>query len=395
MLIPSISFFLIIAYAGLLWAYHRAWKDLPESNLLKGFKPTSPITILIPARNEAAKIRACLESILNGNYPNNLLKIIVLDDFSADNTAQLVRQLPENFSRGLGTGSSISCIQLADYLPAEAQFTANKKKALELGVAQAQTDIIVSTDADCEMPENWLKHLAFAFENPNTQLVCAPVLFHQETNLLQRFQSLDFLGMMGITGAGYQLGWHQMANGANLAYRKTAFETVGGYSGNAHLASGDDMFLVQKVEAKWPGSVAFLKSPEAAVQTEAAPDLRSFWNQRLRWGTKNAAMPSWPMRLSLLLVFLFCWSIWLNLATTLACAMVGVLANNLWLLLFQITVKAVFDYFFLKEMCRFFNRMDLMRWFLPSFFLHTAYIPILGTASLFFKKYEWKARRAQ
>jgi cellulose synthase/poly-beta-1,6-N-acetylglucosamine synthase-like glycosyltransferase len=379
-----------IAYAYLIRTYRQAWKAIPE--MPKPSNPQIPITILIPARNEATKIRACLESILNGNYPQNLLKITVLDDFSADNTAQLVRQLPEKLQL---SGSSISYIQLAGYLPAEAQFTANKKKALELGIAQAQTEIIVSTDADCEVPKNWLRHLAIAFENPDTQLVCAPVLFHRETNLLQRFQSLDFLGMMGITGAGYQLGWHQMANGANLAYRKTAFETVGGYSGNAHLASGDDMFLVQKVEAKWPGSVVFLKSLEAAVQTEAAPDLRSFWNQRLRWGTKNAAMPSWPMRLSLLLVFLFCWSIWLNLVVALAFAVVGVMANNLWLFLFQITVKVVFDYFFLKEMCHFFNRKDLMRWFLPSFFLHTAYIPILGTASLFFKKYEWKARRAQ
>lgn len=389
MLIQTLSPLFTLSYVLLLTVYRQAWKVIPEVNLPKNFHPKPPITILIPAHNEAAKIRACLESILKGNYPHNLVKIIVLDDFSADETVQRVRQLSESFSRGLGTECSVSCIQLADHLPASARLTANKKKALELGVAHAQTEIIVSTDADCEVPENWLKHLAFAFENPDTQMVCAPVLFHRETNLFQRFQSLDFLGMMGITGAGYQLGWHQMANGANLAYRKTAFETVGGYTGNEHLASGDDMFLVQKVAARWPGSVVFLKSPEAAVRTEAAPDFRSFWNQRLRWGTKNAALPSWPLRLSLLLVFLFCWSIWIHLGL----ALFGVLPWQVFVI--QLIVKAVCDYAFLLDLCRFFNRKDLMRWFLPSFLMHTSYIPILGTASLFFKKYEWKTRSVE
>ena len=111
---------------------------------------------------------------------------------------------------------------------------------------------------------------------------------------------------------------------------------MGGYTGNAHLASGHDMFLVQKVAKRWPGSVSFLKSHEATVLTEAAPDWKAFWQQRLRWGTKNTAIQNWPLRLSLLTVFLFCWSIWVNLGLALACAVVGIFANNLWMLLFQI-----------------------------------------------------------
>ncbi|MBC7776590.1 MAG: glycosyltransferase [Phycisphaerae bacterium] len=391
-----------IAYAALLLAYRWGWRALPERGLSEGFEPQTTITLLIPARNEAENIGLCLRSVLDGTYPPNLLEIIVLDDFSEDETVELVHQLPESLEL---LGSSISSICLADHLPPEARFTPNKKKAIELGVAQATGEIIVTTDADCIVPKEWLFLIASAFENPQTQIVCAPVAFHREKNLLQRFQSLDFLGLMGITGAGHQMGWHTMANGANLAFRKQVFEAVGGYAGNKHLASGDDMFLVQKVAARWPDSVTFLKSLEATVLTEAVPTWRAFWQQRLRWGTKNAALPSWPLRLSLLTVFLFCWSIWVNLAWGIAYTLVGVLANNqaavvsvlansLWVFLFQITVKAFFDYFFLSEMCRFFKREDLLRWFLPSFFLHTAYIALLGTASIFSKKYEWKGRRS-
>ena len=42
---------------------------------------------------------------------------------------------------------------------------------------------------------------------------------------------------------------------------------------------------------------------------------------------------------------------------------------------------------------RFFARTDLMRSFLPAFFLHIAYIAGLGAASLFARRYEWKGRR--
>lgn len=388
--------FLALAYAALLTVYRRAWLALAEWQLPAGFEPKTLITVLVPARNEAGSIEACLQSILAGNYPPNLLEIIVLDDFSEDGTAEIAHQLP---------GSSISCINLADHLPPKAQFSPNKKKAIELGIAKAKGKIIVTTDADCVAPKDWLLLIAHVFENAKIKMICAPVAFHREKNLLQRFQSLDFLGLMGITGAGAQLGWHHMANGANLAYRKEVFEEIGGYAGNENLASGDDMFLVQKVAARWPGGVAFLKSHGATVFTEAAPDFPSFWNQRLRWGTKNAAIANWPMRLSLLLVFIFCWSIWVNLAMAIISAtgflpihthsaVVGVPANNFQVFLFQIAIKAVFDYLFLSEMCSFFKRKELLRWFLPSFLLHTAYIPIIGTASLFFKKYNWKGRRS-
>ncbi|MDO8366417.1 MAG: glycosyltransferase [Saprospiraceae bacterium] len=384
-----------ITYGYLLIVYRRGWKALPTVRFQKDFDEKTSITVLIPARNEAGNMEACLRSVLGGSYPHNLLEVIVLDDFSEDKTAEIVQQLSESLiPKKSGSGSSISCIRLADQLPPEARFQPNKKKAIQLGVARAKGEIIVTTDADCIVPKDWLRHIAYAFENAPIKMVCGPVVFHHENNLLQRFQSLDFLGLMGITGAGYPLGWHQMANGANLAYRKEAFEAVNGYAGNEHLASGDDMFLVQKVAKRWPGSIAFLKNSDATVLTEAAPGLHSFWQQRLRWGTKNAALPNWPLRLSLLTVFLFCWSIWINLAFIFFYLWTDKAYIILWIFLFQIAVKAFFDYVFLSEMCRFFNRKDLLRWFWPSFFMHTAYIPLVGTASIFMKKYQWKGRRA-
>lgn len=378
-ILPS---FLALGYTTLLIAYRQGWRAIAPSSIPIVFVPSLRITVLIPARNEAARIAECLQAILKNHYPIHLLNIIVLDDFSTDDTLKTVAGLQTDYPL-------ISAIKLADYLPAEACETANKKAAIALGVAHASGEIIACTDADCFVSKDWLTHISAAFEDKKVQMVCGPVQFHRETTILQRFQSLDFMGLMGITGAGLYFGWHIMANGANLAYRKSAFEAVHGYVGNESVASGDDLFLAQKVSKKWPKSILFLKNKAASVYTEAMPNPAAFWQQRLRWGTKNAALPDWPLRLSLLWVFLFCWAL-LGL-------FFGVLTGQIPLQTWAICLflKAIADFLLLREMSDWFGRRDLMRWFLPAFILHTLYIPMVGTASIFTKKYRWKGRTVQ
>lgn len=381
--------------------YLRGWRALPVWQMPKDFEPRAFVSVVIAARNEAANIEPCLRSVMQGTYPSDLLEIIVVDDFSEDDTAEKVRQL-----QGARDKPIVRLIRLSD-LPSGA----GKKAALTAGIAQARGPLIVTTDADCVAPEDWLRYVVSRFhpgpppsagqalsspaEGGGPGLLVAPVAFHRETTLFQRFQSLDFLGLMGIAGAGIHDGFQRMGNGANLAFPKAVFEDVGGYAGSEHLASGDDMFLIAKINRRCPGSVFFLKNAAATVLTEAKPGLRSFVRQRLRWGTKNAALSEWPVRLVLLAVFLFCWSILINSVL----AVVSVISRGdmspLATLTGQLTAKAVFDYLFLREMCRFFGRRDLLRWFVPSFFLHTLYIPALGAAALLWRTYEWKGRRVR
>ena len=371
--------FLAVGYFVLLSAYRLGWRAIAPPLVPAVFVPKFRITVLIPARNESALIAECLNAILKNHYPIDLLNIIVIDDFSTDHTVGVVAGLQATYP-------CIHLIKLSEYLHPAARQTANKKGALALGVAQAQVDLIVCTYADCLVPQKWLWHISAAFMDEKVQMVCGPVQFHREKNALQRFQSLDFMGMMGVTAAGLNLGWHIMANGAHLAYRKSAFKAVNGYVGNENFASGDDLFLAQKIAKPWPGSLVFLKNSAATVQTIAPATWKEFWHQRLRWGTKNAALPDWPLRLSLMWVFLFC--------GVLVGLFVGVVFGQIpsIILVVCLAVKMVADFFLLWEMSGWFGRRDLMRWFLPSFILHTLYIPILGMSSLLLKKYHWKGR---
>lgn len=371
-------FFLVLtlAYATVMLLYVYGWRRLPVWQVPNGFVPRTTVTVLVPARNEAGRIGPCLDAIYSGTYPKDLLEVLVVDDHSTDDTAAEVA------SRMGSTDFSLRLIRLAERPNAGA----GKKKAIETAVALARGPLIVTTDADCVPPPQWLSILVSFFESKNPAAIAGPVFLRPGPGLLGHFQALDFAGLMGITGAGIHLGWQRMGNGAHLAYPKAVFEAVGGYAGTPERASGDDLFLLQKIVARWPGRILFLKNPAAAVQTDPQPDWPSFFQQRLRWGTKNAALPETPVRLVLAVVFCFCWTILVTAALTVFHPAL------LPLLIAQLAIKAAADCLLLRMMCLFFGRPGLLRWFLPAFFLHIVYIAGLGTTSLFFKKYRWKER---
>ena len=366
------SILLALAYTAIQLYYMHSWRQIPDWEIPPDWEPCSTVTVLIPSRNEAANIAACLRSILAGTYPGTLLEILVIDDFSEDDTAVLAEQ----------TSNKVRVLRLAE-LPESG--SGGKKAAIKAGVAAAQGALIVTTDADCIAPPDWLRLLVSLYEARRPGAIAAPVAIHRDRNTLQHFQALDLAGMMGITGAGIHLGWHRMGNGANLCYTKAVFEAVDGFSGNAHLASGDDLFLLQKIARRAP--VLFLKNAAATVFTEAPADFQAFAKQRLRWGSKTTALPEVGVKVALALIFLFCCSLLLNVL------MLVFVPLLLWLVLGQLALKALADYILLSGMARFFKRRDLLRWFWPALILHTVYIAGIGAWSLLVTKYTWKGRR--
>ena len=92
--------------------------------------------------------------------------------------------------------------------------------------------------------------------------IAAPIALHHEKNILGLFQTLDTIGMMGLTGAGVQSGRVLMCNGANFGYEKRIFDEVGGFEGNEGFASGDDVFLLHKIALKYPNGIHFIKQKD-------------------------------------------------------------------------------------------------------------------------------------
>lgn len=368
----ALAYFIVVEY------YRRAWMAMPSISPEDDFTPQTPVTILIPARNEAHTIEACLESIARQTYPPALLEVLVIDDASTDETAQRVRNFPL---------AGLKLLSLADE-PGESR-VAYKKEALALGVQHARGALIICTDADCILPVSWLRLMVYAHVQNGWQCITGPVLMTGEQTLLERFQGLDIAGMMLLTGAGISTGHTYLANGAAFAFSKKAFHTVGGYTGLTHLASGDDLLLLHKIQQRYPGSVGFLKTP-FAVHTHAQPTWGAFFQQRLRWGTKSRGYTNWKITALLALVFFLCWSI---IAALAAIPFTPVHATSVFLLI--LGIKAGTDYLMLKTATQYFGNQSLMRTFFPSQVFHILYISIVGLASNLFRTYTWKGRRVR
>lgn len=381
MLLLSISAFLLaIFYLLLMNHYWRGWKALPVWRLPEAFQAQTPIDVIIPARNEAANLRSCLRSVLENDYPKSLFQVWLVDDFSTDETAEIVLELQQQYP-------NLHLISMADF-EGEMTGVAFKKQAIAKAISLTSAPLIVCTDADCTVPTKWLANFAAFFAKRQTVMVTAPVTFTREKTALDRFQVLDVMGMMLITGSGIQQNWMRMANGANLAYLRSAFAKVDGFEGIDDMASGDDMLLMQKMAAAFPGKVDYLKSREMVVTTAPEPNYSAFLRQRIRWASKSGRYQERKVTLALLLVFLFTWTIIISLLLIL---WQPVWAGSLFLLLFLL--KSGTDYYLLSQAAQFFGRKSSLQYYGISQLHHIAYIAIVGLLANLRKRYTWKGRR--
>ncbi|MCE3281854.1 MAG: N-acetylglucosaminyltransferase, partial [Chitinophagaceae bacterium] len=180
---------------------------------------------------------------------------------------------------------TLKLIRLADSVQGRL-LNAYKKKAIETAVPQAMGDWIITTDADCDVESQWLKSYDAYIQREDSVFVAAPVKFINNGSLVSVFQCLDFLSLQGVTAAAVSADKHSMCNGANLAYKKSAFIEVNGFRGIDSVASGDDMLLMHKIRKRYPGKLGYLFTPQAIVRTTPMPDWFSFFNQRIRWASK-------------------------------------------------------------------------------------------------------------
>lgn len=363
---------LLLPYAVLLLFYRLWWNRQPIIQVPDSFQPVTRFTILIPARNEAAAINDCLRSVLRQHYPVDLYEVIVIDDFSDDDTAAVA-----------GQHERVRVLQLKDHI--QQPINSYKKKAIETGIAQATGDYIVTTDADCMVPDGWLRRFAWMIEQQPTVFIAAPVAIKEESSFIKLFQSLDFLSLQGITGASVAAGFHSMCNGANLCYSRKAFYDVNGFRDVDHIASGDDLLLMHKLYRQYPAEVHYCKAQETIVQTNAVETIREFFRQRIRWASKAGHYQDKRIVAVLLLVYLVnCYLIALLVA--------GFFHYELWMLLTGcLLLKTIAELWFLLPVAAFFQKESLLVWFpllQPFHLVYTVVAGWLGT----FGTYEWKGR---
>ncbi len=368
-----VTIFFLLLYTSLIGYYFYHWQKL-ETYVAPASPPSVFISVIVAARNEEQCIGRLLEALLQQTYPKDLFEIIIVDDFSTDATASVVR--------------SFSNQQIKLIHPNALPHLSSKKKAIEAGVTAAVGELILITDADCQPQKGWLHTMADFYKDKGAVFMAAPVKFLKQRSLLHLFQSLDFMMLQGITAASVQSGAHSMCNGANLAYTRQAFFDVNGFEGIDKIASGDDMLLMYKIWKKHAPRVMYIKNMDVIMQTEPMDSWKQFFRQRIRWSSKATYYDDYRITLVLLFVYLF------NLLFLVLLGATLFNVSNGWILLLYLLVKTLVEGIFLFSVSRFCKEENLMLYFPLLQPLHIVYTITIGLISQF-GQYEWKGRRTK
>ena len=337
-------------------------------------------SIIIPYRNEAKNLPNLLQSLLKLDYPKHLFEILFVDDSSKDNSVEIIQKaLDTKFSKENSDTIEIKIIKNIRVT------NSPKKDAITSAINVAKYKWIITTDADCLIPAKWLKTFDSFIQKVNPKMIIAPVTYSINNNFFEQFQLLDFLSLQSATISGFGIKKPFLCNGANLAYRKDLFKTLKGFDGNLKIASGDDIFLMEKALKMYPENVKYLKSENVLVYTKPQVSFFALVQQRLRWAAKTSSYNNTFGKLVGLTIL----SMNITIIVAFLLIIIGTLQLDYLILIF--VLKFSIDFAFIQKSSHFFNQKMNFKFYAISSFLYPIFSVYIAISSFFFG-YKWKDR---
>ncbi|MFF7902030.1 glycosyltransferase [Streptomyces sp. NPDC088817] len=225
---------------------------------------TEPVTVLVPAYNEAKCIENTVRSLVVGDHP---IEVLVIDDGSSDGTARIVEDL------------DLPGVRVVR------QLNAGKPAALNRGLANARHDIVVMMDGDTVFEPSTVRELVQPFADPKVGAVAGNAKVGNKDSLIGAWQHIEYVMGFNLDRRMYDmLGCMPTIPGAVGAFRRTALERVGGMSEDT-LAEDTDVTMALHRDG-W----RVVYAENARAWTEAPESVQQLWSQRYRWsyGTMQA-----------------------------------------------------------------------------------------------------------
>jgi cellulose synthase/poly-beta-1,6-N-acetylglucosamine synthase-like glycosyltransferase len=362
-------FTIILCYFLLILSFLIGWL---RSKIYRpdGKSPITPISIIIPCRNEEENIRELFQLINSQDYPPQLIQIIWIDDHSTDRTPALLDELIANKTNNF-------LISLPDQIT-------GKKAALKAGMEIATGELILLTDADSRHNTRWALTLAKYFEDTGTDLILGPVVIDPEDTGFEKIQKLEYLSLVASSIGAAGIGQPFMAQGPNIAVRASDYKEIVSNL-NERFASGDDVFLLQAMRAIPGKKINYIMNQDAIVRAKPATSLRHFLQQRQRWASKASGYRNLFMIFTTLLIF----AANLGILAALIIAFIGQAPFTTFFIL--LGIKTLAELPLLSAATKFFRCPNLLWWFLPVQLLYPIYIVVAGVLSQA-RPVRWKGR---
>ena len=268
----AVLFALVVPYLGLLLL-------IAAGMLRPGQRTSEPsdwpsVDVVVPAHNEAEVLPATLAALRRLDYPGRL-RVYVVDDRSTDGTAAVVLQAAAADPR-------VHLVQVQ----APARRLAPKVNAVAGGLRAGHGDVVLTTDADCLVEPGWAEAMVAPFDDPRVVLAHGSVTTRAPgvaRGFRERFEAIDWLSLMLVSRSLARFGWSLTSTANAQAFRRAAFQRVGGFGLAGRAPSGDEDLLAQRLGRLHGARTVFVDHPAARVVTRPMPSWAALLRQRRRW----------------------------------------------------------------------------------------------------------------
>lgn len=363
----------VILYCLLMIRWSWAWNKI--SIPVRSEDKQQSVTVITAMRNESGRIASLIGSLADQDYPFEWYFILV-DDHSTDDSS--------NEAKNALADTTIKATILT--LP---ENRLGKKAAINYGIQNANTEWVLTTDADCIMNESWITEMMRSVDD-QTQMISGPVQFLQRPGFLNKFIELDLISMIGIGAATIQTGTPLLNNAANMGFRRSVFLEIDPFS-ESKKASGDDIFLLKSLHRKYPGSIKFVKSSSAIVSSIPPESFTEFFHQRVRWASKTSSTLTTIKEAGIIVL------IYITNFISLLVPGLAILYGSRQAVLIALGIlalKILADQLFFSAVVPFFGRRKYLKYAPLAQILHIPYVVLFGLSGIY-GSYQWKSRKLQ
>ncbi len=366
--IVSIFFVIIYVIALVLFFTGLFRPVLPNSN------KTPIVSIIIAVKNEMENLPEILSLLTLQNYPTNLHEIIIIDNGSTDGSYQFLLEHQKRIT-------NLQCFSTNDF-KSEYKY---KKAALDLGIQKSKGDLILSTDADCRMGENWIKGIVKYFCDDVDMVIGFSGVSYNKS-IFQKLQSFDFLMLMAAAQGSLNNGFSWGCSGQNIAFRKQAFYHAGGYESVKKLKGGDDVLFLLNFTKMNNGKIVFASHSDSWIRNKPEKSYTDFIRQRMRW----ASEASFSRHISLTLYIVSIATLITNFSL-LFFLIVSFFIPTMWKLFFIIfLLKIVWEGALSYKATKVYNQKSLLKIFPIWFIFDSPYVVVMSILSIFGNRIKWR-----
>lgn len=378
-MIDFLFLLLLFLYTRLFFFYTKSWKEIK----IPSEKNNSDyISVIVACRNEEKNISNLIEDVKSQCFDENRFEMIVVNDHSEDGTLKILNYESEKWN-------NLRIINLDNKV-------FGKKNAIKEAAKIAKGEIIICTDADCRVGENWIQTMSDYFTNTDCKFVSASIFYKEQNSLFSKYQMLEILSLVSTSGAAINRKKATICNGANLAFRKKEYLEIPDDEFNNFRT--DDVSLLHYFKKNFTNSISFSKQKEAIVSTSESPTFLSYLSQKLRWISTSKSLKDIDTILVSLLVY--CMNFLMILTIFLFLYFFPknsygdyseIVVIFSFLLLIYLT-KFISDYLFLKSVLSFFDKRNLLIYLFPFTLINAVFTVVIVPLS-FIIPVKWKGRK--